>query len=72
MHQETKSSPAGILMPSGRPADSSHHQHEDRDEEKAGEIAGKQIKTVEEHIGTITSRRAPPMMTQCLRQCKTR
>ena len=47
MHQDTKSSPAGMLMPSGRPADSTIIRTKISDHEAAGGIAGEQVEAVE-------------------------
>ena len=55
MHQDTKSSPAGILMPERPAGRQQHHQDENRDEEKSGEIAGEQIETIEKHADHTVS-----------------
>ena len=49
MHQEMKSSPAGILMPSGRPADSSIISTKIAMRKSPGEIAGEKVESIEKH-----------------------
>ena len=49
MHQDTKSSPAGMLMPIGRPADSTIISTKIATMKRAGEIAGEQIEPIEKN-----------------------